>query len=301
MNIFTEVIENHILSANDRRWDRTNNRHWPSEASVELPNGNIVGKCLREQYFERNYTPYDRDIAVRIIRIQKVGKAIEQMEINHAKGAGVYVADDIEFKLNIDNIIISGRMDAIYKDSEGNDICVEYKTSEGYWFERDVYGKSFNRTAFPKHEHILQVMCYLKAHDHIPYGVLFYLNRDKLETIEHKINLINDTAYVNGCITEFKMDSMIERWKLLTNYLDEKILPPPDFCPAYNVNDIDSKHQEGKITKKVYEEWLTDDKVPGDTKCMYLCSFKNTCTKSLEVPVIDKPKESGAIIICNKK
>lgn len=302
--VFTDIIEQHILTTNNRKWDRPNNRHWPSEASVVLPNGEVIGKCLRAQYFDRKYVPYDKEMAVRIIRIMNVGKAIEQMEITHAKGAGVYVADDVEFLYTTGNIIVSGRMDAIYRDSEGNDVCVEYKTSEGYWFEREVYGKSFNMTASPKNEHVLQVMCYLKAHPHIPYGILFYLNRDKLETIEHKIHLIDDVGYFNGVKTGLTFDGMIARWEILTDYLTKDIAPPPDFCPMYDVVDIDDKQREGKITKKVYEDWLTNDKRPGDTKCMYLCSFKNTCIKALqeEKSQIEKEeKKDGAIVICQKK
>jgi hypothetical protein len=278
--IFTSKIENHIVSTHDRKWDRPVNRHWPSEASLVLDNGTIIGKCIREQFFERNYYPYDKEIAARIIRIFKVGKAIEQIEIEHAKGAGIHIDDDVEFKLELDGIIISGRMDALYTDDQGNTICVEYKTGEGFFYEKEVYGRG-PKSANPKSEHVLQVMCYLKAHPHIPYGVIFYLNRDKMDTIEHKIELIDDYAVINGVRSAYHIGGMIDRWKKLTSYLESKEIPPPDFTPIYDEDNVDSAYANGKIYKKQYESWLSDGIKPGDNRCTYLCAFRETCCKLL--------------------
>jgi hypothetical protein len=275
--VFGDVVDSYVVCSRERRQDRDDNRHWPSEASFIMGDGVVVGKCLREQYFERKAYPYDREVAARIIRIQKVGKAIEGMEIDHARGAGIHIADDLEFQYAVSGIVVSGRIDAVYRDGNGNEVCVEYKTGEGFFFEKEVYGRSSLKQPQPKNEHVLQVMWYLKAHGHMPYSIIFYVNRDKMDTAEHKVQLIGDVAYINGERSCFHIEGMVKRWVELTEYLINNTVPPRDFTPEYEPDDVEKAFKTGRITKKMYSGWDADGVLPSDNKCMYMCAFRSTC------------------------
>jgi len=293
VHMFNSIIEEYMISNPRPRWKRTNDRHWPSEASCVMPDGSMVGKCLREKYFDNKSYPPDKEIAPRIQRIMDVGKAIEQSEIERAKNAGIWIADDVGFQMEIsDGIIVSGKLDAIYKDSDNNEVCVEYKTSSGYTFEKEVYGK-FNRAkANPKPEHILQVMIYLEAMKQIPYAIIYYVNRDKMDIMEHEVRLDGGYAIVNGDRTEFNIVSIYDRYILMSEYLNNDQMPPCDYCPIYPVDDIDDMMERGDMYKSTYTDWLDNGVRPGDGRCKYLCSYKATCLNYQG----DTDDVSGAIV-----
>lgn len=294
--MFNRIIEDHIVSNPYPPRVRVNNRHWPSEGSYVMKDGTVIGKCAREQYFIRKKYPVDRGRAAHHIRKMETGKSIEQNEIGHAKDIGIHVDDDVEFLLDLGDILISGRMDAIYIDSNGNKVCVEYKTSEGYFFERDVYGRFGRLRAEPKPENILQVMLYLKAFPDMPYADIIYINRDKLDVIEHIVKLVDDVGEVNGEVTEFTLDGIYNRYRELTVYLDNNEVPPCDFQPEYPKEELEDLRNRGVISKKVYDLWLTESIIPGHGRCMHLCGFRNTCMEPNNSDTQITDNRSGAIV-----
>ena len=287
-------LENNALSSRER----TNHRHWPSEASLIRDDGSIVGKCLREQYFQRKGYPSNKTIAARIVRIWDIGKAIEQNEISYAKAIGIWVDDDVAFKIDLEDIVVSGRLDAIYKDDDGSEVCVEYKTSDGWMFDKEVYGKKTRLKGQPKPEHVLQIMLYLEALKHIPYGIIFYLNRSKMETIEHRVELDNGTAIVNGDRTDLTIDKIYARYREFSEYLENDIIPPCDMSPQYSpTDDIEELLSNGSVSTYDYDTWISDDILPGHWKCKSWCAYRDECIKSIPKEVSKVSKESrGAIV-----
>lgn len=276
--MFKDRINEYLVDNAYHDIDRNNARHWPSEASVIRDDGTVVGKCIREQYYIRKHYPVEERVAAHHVRKWHMGKAIEQNEIGYAKEIGIWIDDDVSFKLDLGDILISGKLDAIYEDEDGRRICVEYKTSEGYIFEREVYGKYRRLRGVPKPEHVLQVMLYLTAFPDLAYGDIFYINRGKLDVIEHIIEMDNGAAVINGEITDLTLDKIYERYRELTKYLDDDEVPPRDFCPQYSPDcDMEQLRSDGCITKKSYEAWLNDDILPGFWRCSSWCGFREQC------------------------
>lgn len=290
--MFNEIIEEYMVTHPRDKYTRDNNRHWPSEASCLLPDGTVVGKCIREKYFDvKGYEP-DKDIAPRIMRIWAVGKAIEQSEIDRAKAAGIWIDDDVAFQMGIrDGCIVSGKLDAIYEDTDGNQVCVEYKTSSGYMFEKEVYGRFSRVRANPKPDHVLQVMLYLEAMKHLPYGIIYYINRDKMDVIEHRVEMSGGYAILNGVKSEYNIDSIYDRFIDTTTYLNSNTPPPCDYCPNYPIDDIDDIMKSGGMYKSMYTDWLENNVRPGDGRCKHLCSYKATCLRLLE------EEQEGAMLV----
>lgn len=288
--MFKEKIDEYVASIDNTRVGRPNNRHWPSEASLILPNGEVVGGCLREQYFSRKLFPVDKYIAVENMRKMDVGKSIEQCEISYGRGAGICIADDVPFQLDLGYILISGRLDAIYS-YEGKNICVEYKTSAGYTFESEVFGKFGKLKAMPRPEHVLQVMLYLEAMKDIELAVIYYINRQNMDTIEHTVQLVGNRARVNGEMVEFTLEGIYTRYAQLTGYLDTDTIPPCDFIPEYQAYEVEDLYKDRRISKKAFDDWLSIDKLPGHWRCINLCAYRETCAnykeiKNEEVPAI---------------
>lgn len=282
--MFKEIIDDYLSNVDSSRGSRPNNRHWPSEASLIVNTGSgneVVGRCIREQYLSRKLYPVDKYITVENMRKMDVGKAIEQCEIGYGKSCGIWIADDVPFQMDLGYILISGRLDAIY-NYNGIPICVEYKTSAGYTFEQEVYGKFGKLKAMPRPEHVIQVMIYLEARKDIQEAIIFYVNRQNMDVIEHHVMLSGNTAVVNGDLTRYTLDGIYRRYAELTMYLDSNVLPPMDFTPLYKNDDVEDLYRSGSIGKKAYDDWLTTDKLPGHWRCVNLCAYRKTCAEYRE-------------------
>jgi hypothetical protein len=259
--LIDKIVSKVLIDQNQRSHTRPNHIHWPSEASIVL-DGNTIGSCHREKYLMRKgYTP-DKEISVENLRKMKVGKSIEQTEIELAKEAGIWLADDVSFKFSDGDITVSGKLDAIYKDSAGNSVCVEYKTSAGWDFIKRVYGGTGTNSknyAVPRMEHVLQTILYLHALPDLKYGIIFYLNRESMATIEHRVELMGDHILIN-------------KKKVPVNIA----MPPMDYTPTYREEDIDILYADKVISKFEYERWQSTGEVPGEKQCSW-CMYSDTC------------------------
>jgi hypothetical protein len=276
--MFQEAINAVFMADNKRRYQRPHTVHWPSEASVIL-NGSMVGTCMREKYLQRMGYPADKDTPIENIRKMKAGKAIEQYEIEGGKAAGLWLADDVGFQFTSDNITVSGKLDAIYRGSGDERICVEYKSSSGWNFIKTVFGgtgPNAYKWAKPKMEHALQTMLYLHALSDLSYGIIFYINRDNMQTIEHKIELIDGFLYINGDRYNISIDMIVNRYKKLTEHLESSIMPPRDYVPEYKAKDIDELHSRKIVTKWEYDRWNNEGILPGEMRCSW-CQWAPTC------------------------
>jgi hypothetical protein len=277
-SMFEKVIEKVFLDDSRRSYQRHNNVHWPSEASI-VYNGGIVGSCLREKYFQRTGVPVDKPMSVENIRKMKIGKMIEQSEIEAGKIAGIWVADDIGFQFTDDNITVSGKLDAIYLDENGNNVCIEYKTSSGWNFIKGVFGgtgSNSKRWAVPKLEHVLQTMLYLHAKPELAYGIIFYINRESMATIEHKIELREGKLYINGRLYNITIGMIVDRYKLLTTYLEGAMVPPRDYVQEYKEEHLETLYSNKVVSKFEYERWQSSGELPGDIRCSW-CQWGPTC------------------------
>jgi len=277
MNVFNDKIEAHIASRPYQSWERPTNRHWPSEATYVKADGTAIGKCLREQWFIRNKYPVERKIAAHHIRKMETGKSIEQNEIAHAKEVGIWVEDNVSLLLDVGDMVVSGKVDAIYMDDAGNRVLVEYKTSSGYRFEKEVYGRYSRLRAEPRPENVLQVLLYLEAFKDIPYAILYYINRDKMDVIEHMVSLKDGRGIVNGVETEFTIDGICARYRELTGYLDTNTVPPCDYSPTYTSAEVEELKSTKQISEKAYKAFKNDDVSPAHWRCNLICGFKERC------------------------
>lgn len=291
--MFEKIIEKVIVEQNARKHERPHTVHWPSESSI-IYRGDMIGSCMREKYLQRMGYPADKTTSVENIRKMKIGKMIEQSEIELGKVAGIWVADDVGFKMASDNIIISGKLDAIYRDSKGNNVCVEYKTSSGWDFTKKVYGGSGANSrayAMPKMEHVLQTMIYLHALPELTYGIIFYLNRESMATIEHTVMKSEDGGLlINKKPYAITLDMVTSRYKTLTEHLQNATIPPADYLPIYDEDDIEGLYLRKTVSKYDYDNWNRTGAIPSDRQCSW-CLWSETCKKMERATMVPKTKE----------
>jgi hypothetical protein len=276
--MFDSKIEE-FINHNQRAYrDRPPTRHYPSEASLILGNGDVIGRCHRQSWYKRKGYYPDKLIGAKNLRIMKIGKSIEQIEIGFCKSMGIYLDDDLALENEVRGMTISGKIDAIYVDEYGKAVCVEYKTTSGYTFA-SVAGKIRRLKAGPKPEHALQVMLYLDAISWLEYGLIFYINRRDAETMEHKVEILRNGVLINGEPEEYTMQGIYDRYEELTKYLESNTLPPCDYTPEYDGGKVEDLNRRGKVSNKAMEEYLNTGIAPCHWVCGYACDYRKTCIK----------------------
>jgi CRISPR/Cas system-associated exonuclease Cas4 (RecB family) len=190
--------------------------HYPSSASAVI-DGKVEGGpsgCLRSQYYtwtgEQETNPSD-DTG---LMVMNMGVLIQDSFFNALKKEGIEVATETARKEKVAGLEnpVSFRTDGELVDQELGKMVVEVKTSYGRFFKPGVEEV--------KIEHKMQLQCYLNILG-VEWGKIVYFDRGNFFRFE---KLIQRDAVM--------FSQVVERWKMLENFVHEKITPPEDFEPA---------------------------------------------------------------------
>lgn len=262
---------------------------YPSEASVKVTDefDDIItyGGCLRAAYFRLNDEFTGAPYEARTEYIFAQGKLIEEYLVNIWKEMGVWVANNIKFMDEENNI--SGELDVILSEPPNGQLYIgEVKTFYGYHAKKELFG-NFKTKGFPKMSQLLQLLIYLNFFKDkgLPYGRLIYFARDSVDRKTFKVELQEngDKTYpkVDGeIVTSFTIQDVIGRYKELQEYLLHNTIPPNDFELQYSDEKIEDFYKKGKVGKTKYTDWknkkLKKYEYIGDWNCRY-CKFKEIC------------------------
>lgn len=269
---------------------------YPSEASVQLNNGTTIGGCLRNSYWRLKGEKPTNFAGFAGSARMDLGKVYETRLIDLWKGKGLWAGNNIKFYDKENNI--SGELDCLLRDNEGNITIVEIKTIYGYMAKQQVIGDQYKQ-GYPKLNNLMQLAYYRWFfRNKIPSGKLFYLTRDSCEMGVFNIELAKiDNLHYPIVIPEgalFTQDQLIQkadlrlpiegilsRYKMLEEHLVNNALPGQDYSLFYTDKEIESNYKVGLIGKTKYDTWSkarkkTLDKRPGDHNCSY-CQFKDKC------------------------
>jgi hypothetical protein len=268
-------------------------RFYPSEASVQVTDehGDLIthGNCLRASYLrcsgDFEGVPYD----ARAQYIFAQGKMIEEALIRWWKEMGIWVANNVKFLDEENNI--SGELDVILAEPPDGQMYIgEVKSFYGYHAEKELFGSKY-KAGFPKTSQLLQLLVYLNHfEDRLPYGRMIYFARDSVKRRTFKVELEHEGSVtypkVEGkVVRQFSVEDIINRYKLLQIHLDSDTVPPKDFELVYPDSKIEDFYQKGKIGKTKYQKWekakTTGSKLKradqiGDWQCSY-CKFREVC------------------------
>lgn len=206
---------------------------WPSEASCLNSKGKVIGKCLRQMYYEWKCVTPSGKISDHLIQTIIWGEAIEAYLIKRFKAMGILVGSKESYKFKFDlngNIRVSGRLDGMIKH-ENQTPAIEIKTYEG---------EPKYILHHPKEPHLMQAFLYLCLYrPKLPYIIVYYRQRPghrfaQTKDICHRIDYVkidNDAfPVINGqTFKEISFRKIASRWKKAKYYITNNILPPNDF------------------------------------------------------------------------
>jgi hypothetical protein len=282
---------------------------YPSSASIRFVNEydeqQVVGECLRKQFYSYMGVKSDRRMTARSRRIIDLGDIICNMWVDDFKKLGIYVDSEVPFYMS--DIGVSGRVDIIVKDpyrmprlpnlmpSPEDLIGIEMKSTGGYQNIKGPVISTRDTPLMPKIEHILQTALYLDYYSKfgISKWVLIYVDRTSMDWEAHLIT-IADGGYIsvsnrsqNKDLTHITISGIKERFKELWGYIDTDTLPPRDYVAQYSNDHIKklysrnllNKTDMASVAKKLKKKTISDDDTlieKGDVSCSY-CDYKEKC------------------------
>lgn len=239
--------------------------HNPSSASFKRPSGEVVGKCLRQLFYRATKEPETNPGEVTGMLQAGFGDAIHYWLLNKLgtsgkirlmkESGGKFIIDELtkEISYRVDGLVTVG-------DEMGG---LELKTTQG----RAITGKGWGiKDNGPKEDHLLQVICYMKAQPSLKWFALVYIGRDTAYRIQYNITRNGDEFYVNGkLVRDLNFAGVVSRWRELEQYIKDNKVPPRDF--KVWLKD-DGSIQETKTIK--------GDFYKSDFQCLY-CPYSAKC------------------------
>ncbi len=276
---------------------------YPSEASVGIVdddgNVDVVGGCLRSSYLRVTKSATAEPMDARGTWIVTQGIIIEQQLIEFWKQMGVWVDNNSKFYWKKYNV--SGEIDAILAEPDTGDLFgVEIKTFYGYNAGKQVMGNK-SEPGFPKLNQLLQTLIYTYHYrDKLKYFKLVYFARDDVRRREFTISLARESGgppehsfdfdgtgdtwwpVIDGIIyKQFSFNDVMERYKLLQDYIANDQLPPPDYRIRWTDEKVQREIAKGNVSKTAKLDYERAQKTGrphklGDWMCSY-CKFKDFC------------------------
>jgi hypothetical protein len=271
-----EILE--LEEKEERKPKEHKDRFYPTQSSCYITfqkYRKLYGTCLRAAYYSCTGQQEDSSFNGNSVK-KKMGKYIEKMILDTLYRNGNIKEKKVSF-LN-EKYCISGELDAIFV-LDDKEYGLEIKSIGG----ENCYINSliFDNNS-PKWQDLFQTLIYCYAFkEKLPNGfILLYIRRDTGDIKEFNIQIepYKDKmlAIINGKPdSRFNVDDILQRYKLLKYYIDNKIIPPKDYIETYKKEDVYSYYKAGVFSKKQLEQY---NKSPfGDSSCKF-CNYKKTCS-----------------------
>lgn len=191
---FNEMISNHLKR---EMRPKTIGRYYPSE----------VGSCLRKSWYSYK-KPKETDIET--VKIFEMGNIVHNFVVdvlNSEKNPHVELIEaESPFLLNVDNFIISGRIDDIILVTVDNQkALLEVKSTSRLDYVKE-----------PQDSHVMQLQLYLYAKK-MTLGYVLYIEKNTLQS------KIFEVQY-----DENKVNEILDRFRAMDFYLKQDQLPPAE-------------------------------------------------------------------------
>lgn len=206
MKNFIEILNENELTIlqNSIRVNVARPEHtaWPSEALANLGPIN-VGECRRALYYRITGVQPTDDMTLRSKHICDCGNLYESTLIDKFKRSNIHIDSQrrVTFKVpqSTNNIVVSGKMDAIIKNSDKL-ASIEIKSVAGFGLS-EIFGYQ-NKRPLPRASHLMQAILYKYFIKYVPQPelqeiddmYLMYVDRGSGSVVYFKIDL-DDKGY----------------------------------------------------------------------------------------------------------
>ena len=245
-------------------------RHYPSSASIIMPDGGVEGECLRKIFYRHNEfavtNPSDFSNYLRREFGTLLGTGIETELSAIAKLKfraevplrTVYSPLTKEFSLRLDGLI----------DENGIAGGCEIKTTSSRSLQ---YGKK--EGGGPKKSYSMQIADYFATNPKLLWFSLLVFARDTGYCVEYHYTLGSDGLYCEGIYPKeakirlawLDYGRMTTRRLIVEKHLAEKTVPPRDFKVVYRGGQIVDKRTKNGVDYKSHY------------MCLNYCDYRDFC------------------------
>jgi hypothetical protein len=286
----------------------------PSEGSVTIrtQHGPMnIGACKRKTWFrlKRIEVPRIEPLPHQIQRM-RVGKEVENSIIETCKREGLYIANNIPFRVVMDGIPIAGELDAVLRTEPcgGDKFICEVKSCYGYPAQKTAFGSFAGKgkeLGKPKDSYIMQIALYLNHFSrlpkedlsYLPFGAILIIDRgdghfgvfdiwleEELRVMgedevvsSHKIYYSSEPMRVPKTLVPYTTEDILSGYRVVQNALKGDEPLPRDFTREYDREQVEINYERGLISKSYYEKWQSSNVSPRGKKKFKLgdwqCSY----------------------------
>ena len=239
MNLINQ-IDNYLIKKEYHKREA----YYPSE----------VNKCIRQLYYRWTEQKESNPITAGALWKMRIGDAIHDMIHEYLLASGMEIVPEVSFKKDIGlKYPLSGRIDDLFIDEDGELAGIEAKTSYG----RGII--EIQKIGIPKREDWNQVTVYINCNSSIKRFYIIYFGRDNAYRTQFVIE--------RSKFTEDNANVLYKKFAFLEEHTLNKSLPDREFQVAIKNGEIKDKFQKNKIEYK------------SDWQCRY-CAFMNHCWKN---------------------
>ncbi len=295
----------------------------PSEASatIQTPYGPWTkGSCKRRTWYRlKKVEKVEAPSLPHQIQRMNVGKQVENSVIEDCKREGLYVANNVPFKVLMDGVPIAGEVDAVLLTEPciGKRYIMECKSIYGYYAQKSIFGKFIGNgkeVGEPKDSYIMQTALYLNYFSrldkndpsYIPFGAIFVCDRgdghfgvfdiwleeeikiigEDETTTCHKIFYASPKMGIPKTLVPYTTEDIIAGYRVVQQALKTETPPARDFIREYNREEVETYYKAGRISDSAYKKWSSSHgprgkgkEKLGDWNCGY-CEWASHCWNS---------------------
>jgi len=284
---------------------------YPSSVSIEHSDGEIIGTCLRQEYYRWfNAQPtedYNPEFGIISLSGEALHEVITSFIRNHPLETGLVLLKDEHSFFDQENML-SGRIDLFLLDTKTDTLLgCDIKTVSDY-----AAGTCISE---PRIKDLLQCALYLDQYQKSAHSgnkeinewaILYFARSDsyyKLKKYPHgspfkamwqfSVSFEDDYVVVTDqfgnktSYTWITKETLYTRFKVLYKYIKAKQLPPRDYEHSYSEEKIAGLYKQGKIALKkdrlTIDKWLEKGAAEGelglnmgDFSCRF-CDFSSLC------------------------
>lgn len=218
---------------------RTRWRFWPTEASCIGSKGKVIGRCLRNSFYNWMYYDVTNPVNDFVKQCGNMGNYLELKTINEFKVKKIFPYDKNKKTIRKQQVpilngeaLLSGEVD-IFIGGGTQEAGVEVKSY--------VCGTA-KQQAEPKEAHLLQTFLYLCLFTPTqPYFIIYYrpspISKWSTEDILFRIDkvILNNKTHpvINGKINrDISLEGILERYALLKKCVETETIPHKEFTKS---------------------------------------------------------------------
>ncbi|MDD3412605.1 MAG: PD-(D/E)XK nuclease family protein [Lachnospiraceae bacterium] len=238
---------------------------------------------MRTSFYQKIGAKETNPVSPAVTLMGYMGMKIEDGLIDLIKNMGLWENNNVKWQAKG----LSGEVDVICR--EDNDLwIVECKSCSGYHANKEVFGYMSGRGSNkrwvpgkPKIKHLMQAAIYADIGKGTCKGALIiYISRDEAKMQEFLITIDDQNRILIDGYPEdrFTMNDIYQRYQELQGYIDQNILPAPEYKHTYTDQEVDELLAAKEISAAAKEGHTSGSKPHMDKECSY-CGFRNLCMK----------------------